>query len=222
MSQAPSVTVKPCHLPPGGRLFKCLPLNANTPINPNLFRTKKAGIAHPLASFRRLSTLFRAEPSESRKKPAGFLRPMFAPDFPFMDSRRVLWLCKMFALTICLPSEGGGTSLASDGRSCVHKRLRCSTGETFKPLCTHSPSPSFLGSSSMFACKLDSRFATCPQGAFLFLSAVQKEYRRMYDRALIFNFQLSIFNFTSSSAPRSLQALPQVSPRSSRALPREP
>ena len=48
---------------------------------------------------------------------------------------------------LCLPAEGGGTSLASDGRSCVHKKLRCYTQEIYKPLCTHSPSPSFLGSS---------------------------------------------------------------------------
>ena len=43
--------------------------------------------------------------------------------------------------------EGGGTSLASDGGSCVHKGSRCSTKKRSKSPCTHSPSPSFLGSS---------------------------------------------------------------------------
>ena len=41
-------------------------------------------------------------------------------------------------------------------------------------------------------------------------------------RASTFNFQFSTFNFTSSSAFRSLQALPQGLPRSSRALPQAP
>ena len=54
---------------------------------------KKAGIAHSLASSRRRSTLFRAEPSGSRKNFAEFLRLMFAPDLTLSDSRRMFGMC---------------------------------------------------------------------------------------------------------------------------------
>ena len=62
---------------------------------------------------------------------------------PLGKGDRLRWMRFRGANKFCLPAEGGGTSLASDGRSCVHKGLRCFAEEPYGPLCTHSPSVAY-------------------------------------------------------------------------------